>query len=167
MSAARWYVVQTRPHAEVKAQEHLRRQGFTTYLPQFIKLRRHARKTERVCRPLFPRYMFVLIDTTRQSCHSIRSTVGVSSLVGGETGPVAVQEGVIDALRAREDTDGYVRQDSPRLLRGTAVRVLDGVFATCLGVFEYMSDKERVAVLLEFLGRPVRVVLDAESITGA
>lgn len=167
MTGAHWYVVQTRPHAEIKAQEHLRRQGFTTYLPQFIKSRRHARKTERVGRPLFPRYMFVLIDSTQQSWHSIRSTVGVSSLVGGEKGPIAVRDGVIDALRAREDTNGYVRQNSPPLLQGAAVRVIDGVFAACLGLFECMSDKDRVAVLLDLLGRRVRVILEAESITAA
>lgn len=167
MTAARWYVVQTHPHAEAKAQEHLRRQGFSTYLPQFIKSRRHARKTERVKRPLFPRYMFVLIDSTQQNWHSIRSTIGVSSLIGGETGPVAVRDGVIDALRAREDGDGCVRPESPRFLPGAAVRVMDGVFAACLGLFECMSDKERVAVLLDLLGRRVRVVLDAESITAA
>ena len=164
---ARWYVVQTQPHAECKAQEHLRRQGFTTYLPKLIKLRRHARKTERVSRPLFPRYMFVLIDSTYQGWHAIRSTFGVSNLVGSENGPTAVREGVIEALRQREGADGHIRFDRPELLRGAAVRVLDGAFASCLGLFERMNDKDRVAVLLDFLGRRVRAVLDVESITAA
>ena len=52
-----------------------------------IKSRRHARKTEQVSRPLFPRYMFVLIDSTHQGWHAIRSTFGVSSLIGGDTEP--------------------------------------------------------------------------------
>jgi len=163
----RWYVVQTQPHAEARAQEHLRRQGFTTYLPRLIKSRRHARKTERVIRPLFPRYMFILIDSTHQGWHSIRSTFGVSSLVGSEDGPTAVREGVIEAIRQREGTDGHIRFDAPKFMRGAAVRVLDGVFASSLGLFESMNDKDRVSVLLDLLGRRVRVVLEAESVAAA
>jgi transcriptional antiterminator RfaH len=166
-NSARWYVVQTKPHAESKAQEHLRRQGFTTYLPTMIKSRRHARKTERVSRPLFPCYMFVLIDRTHQGWHAIRSTFGVSNLVGSENGPIAVREGIIEAIRQREGADGYFRLDPPKLVRGAAVRVLDGVFTSFLGLFECTSDKDRVAVLLNLLGRRVRVVLEAESVAAA
>ena len=163
MSGARWYVVQTRPHAEFKAQDHLRRQGFTTYLPKLIRARRHARKTEQVIRPLFPRYMFVRVDGA-VGWHSIRSTFGVSRLVGGENGPTAVREGIVESLRESEGTDGYFRPRGINLARGAAIRVLDGVFASCLGLFENMKDKDRVAVLLDLLGRRVRVVLEAESV---
>jgi transcriptional antiterminator RfaH len=166
-NTARWYVVQTQPNAESRAQEHLRRQGFTTYLPKLIKSRRHARKTEKVSRPLFPRYMFVLIDTTHQGWHAIRSTFGVSNLVGGENGPVAVRDGVIEDLQTREGEDGHFHFDAPKFLHGAAVRVLDGVFASCIGLFESMNDKDRVAVLLDLLGRRVRVVLETESIAAA
>ena len=162
-----WYVVETHPYAEAKAEAHLRRQGFITYLPKLLKSRRHARKTEQVSRPLFPRYMFVLIDHTHQGWHAIRSTFGVSNLVGGDNGPVAVQDGVIEALRQRETADGYFKFDAPKFVRGAAVQVLDGVFGSCLGLFESMNDKGRVAVLLDILGRRVRVVLEAESVAAA
>jgi transcriptional antiterminator RfaH len=161
---SRWYVVQTQPHAEARAQEHLRRQGFTTYLPKLRKSRRHARKTEQVSRPLFPRYMLVLIDHTHQGWHAIRSTFGVSNLVGGENGPVALRDDVIEALRQREGEDGHVHLDAPKFLRGAAVRVLDGVFASCMGMFESMNDKDRVTVLLDLLGRRVRVGLEVDSV---
>lgn len=161
---SRWYVVQTQPHAEARAQEHLRRQGFTTYLPKLRKSRRHARKIEQVSRPLFPRYMFVLIDHTHQGWHAIRSTFGVSNLVGGENGPVALRDDVIEALRQREGEDGHVHLDAPKFLRGAAVRVLDGVFASCMGMFESMNDKDRVTVLLDLLGRRVRVGLEVDSV---
>jgi transcriptional antiterminator RfaH len=44
---------------------------------------------------------------------------------------------------------------------------LDGVFTACLGLYEKMTESERVAVLLELLGRKVRVVFDADSICAA
>ena len=36
--------------------------------------------------------------------------------------------------------------------------MLDGVFSSWIGLFEGMTDEERVTVLLELLGRKVRVV---------
>lgn len=167
MTAARWYVVQTRPHAECKAQEHLRRQGFKTYLPKLIKTRRHARKVEMVSRPLFPSYLFVSIDATNQPWRAIRSTIGVAALVGSEDGPTPLQEGVVETLRGKEDADGFFHPAAAAFSTGAAIRVIDGLFASCLGFFEAMSDGQRVSVLLELLGRPVRVVLDTHSVTAA
>ena len=164
---ARWYVVQTHPHAEGRADAHLRRQGFTTYMPRLLKQRRHARKTETVSRPLFPRYMFVLIDHTHQGWHAIRSTFGVTGLVGGENGPIAVREDVIAALKAQEGDDGYVRMAARKFAAGAAVRVVDGIFASAVGFFESMSDSDRVSVLLDLLGRRVRVVLAADAVAAA
>jgi transcriptional antiterminator RfaH len=164
---ARWYVLQTQPHAEARADEHLRRQGFTTFLPQLLKRRSHARKRDLVRRPLFPRYMFVRIDTARQHWQAIRSTFGVVSLVGGDNGPCPVRDGVVEALRARQGKDGFFRAEDRKFSPGEAICVLDGIFASTMGSFEAMNDHERVSVLLEILGRRVRVVLDLESVVAA
>lgn len=166
--SARWYVVQTQPHAEPRADAHLRRQGFNTFLPTFLKRRRHARKTDTIIRPLFPGYMFVQIDITSQSWHTIRSTLGVNRLVGSESGPTPLQDGIVESMLARRDTQGHFRMPIRcRFLPGVAIRVVDGLFTSAIGVFENMSDSDRVSVLLDLLGRRVRVVLDTESIAVA
>jgi transcriptional antiterminator RfaH len=46
------------------------------------------------------------------------------------------------------------------------VRVVDGVFETYTGLFEG-TDRERVAVLLNVLGRKVRVILKQDQIVAA
>ena len=43
----------------------------------------------------------------------------------------------------------------------------EGVLSDCLGLFEGMSDRDRVVILLDMLGRKVRVVLDEEFIVAA
>ena len=43
----------------------------------------------------------------------------------------------------------------------------DGAFQQCLGLYEGMTSNERVTVLLELLGRKVRVSLDAERLIAA
>ncbi len=58
----RWYVVHTHTRGERLAMVNLRRQGLDTYLPQYLKRRRHARRTEWIPAPLFPRYLFVAMD---------------------------------------------------------------------------------------------------------
>jgi transcriptional antiterminator RfaH len=166
--SGRWYVVQTRPYAEGRADVHLRRQGFTTFLPKVLKHRRHARKIETVARPLFPGYMFVRVDTSSQGWRAIRSTIGVTALVGGENGPVPVRDGIVESLRAQEGEDGYFRFPTVcKLTPGASIRVVDGIFSSAIGFFESMSDNERVSVLLDLLGRRVRVVLDPDSVAAA
>lgn len=163
-----WYVAQCHPRAEGKAVWHLNRQGFETYVPKFLKRRRHARRTETVAAPLFPRYLFVSVDMASQRWLSIQSTIGVSKLVCNGTVPAPVPAGVVDALRQQEDADGFfVMNQRPTFAPGAAVRVVDGAFATCFGLFEGLRDGERVAVLLDLLGRKVRVVLDDLSVVAA
>ena len=167
-SHPRWYVAHTHPHAEAKATAHLNRQGFETYFPRYLKRRRHARRVETVAVPLFPRYLFVAVDLSVQRWRSIYSTIGVTRLVCNGDDPTAVSDGIVEALKRREDADGFVKLDFRTPFRaGDKVRVLDGAFTSCLGLFEGMAERERIAILLDLLGRKVRVVLDADLISAA
>ena len=163
-----WYVVQTQPNAENKAVIHLSRQGFSIYLPRYLKRRRHARRIDVVAAPLFPRYLFVQINMAVQRWRSIYSTVGVSRLVSNGEFPAKVPEQVVGMLKSREDAKGYVQLDcKARFRAGDKVRILEGVFCDCLGLYEGMPDRDRVAILLDLLGRKVRVLLDVETIAAA
>jgi len=163
-----WYVIQTHVNAETRAACNLVRQGFDVYLPRYLKRRSHARKVEKVPVPLFPRYMFVWIDTATQRWRSVQSTFGVSNLISHGADPAPLAHEVIRSLKAREDGCGYVQLDQrPRIAMGAKVRVLAGVFAENLGLFDGMADRDRVAVLLDLLGRKVRVTLDADMVAVA
>lgn len=163
-----WYVVQTQANSEKKAVAHLARQGFATYLPRYLKRRRHARRVDVVAAPLFPRYLFVEIDMAVQRWRSIYSTVGVSRLVCNGEFPVPVPERVVNLLKNREDTSGFIQLDHrPKFKTGDKVRVLEGAFYDYLGIYDGMLDRDRVEILLDLLGRKVRVLLDAEAIAAA
>ena len=163
-----WFVAHTHPHAEAKASLHLVRQGFEVYLPRYLKRRGHARKIETIAAPLFPRYLFVAVDMAAQRWRSIYSTVGIARFVSNGNEPVAVPAGVVEALKSREGDDGLVKLDRhPRFSPGDKVRVLEGAFSDCLGLFEGVSERERVTILLDLLGRKVRVLLDAELVAAA
>jgi transcriptional antiterminator RfaH len=165
---SRWYVVQTQVNGEAKAAQNLQRQGFDIYLPRYLKRRRHARRIDFVAKPLFPRYMFVAIDMATQRWRSIQSTFGVSRLVCNGDDPAAVPDGVVGALKAREDAKGFVRMETrPVFSPGDKVRVLAGAFMDNAGLFNGMADHDRVSILLDMLGRKVRVLLDVDMVAAA
>ncbi len=168
VSCGTWYLIHSHAHAELKASEHLRRQGFETYLPRYLKQRRHARRIEKVPAPLFPRYLFAAVDMASQRWLSIDSTIGVSKLVRNGDHPAAVPASVVETLKRREDASGYVQLDRrPSFSPGDKVCVVGGTFQDYLGLYEGMSGRERVAILLDLLGRKVRVVLDSGFIEAA
>jgi transcriptional antiterminator RfaH len=167
-TAVRWYVVQTQANSEVKAAQNLMRQGYEIYLPQYLKRRRHARKVDCVARPLFPRYVFVAVDTAAQRWRSIQSTFGVSHLVTNGNEPAVVPQGVVLSLKMRQDEKGFIKMDTrPKFAPGDKVRVLAGVFMDSAGLFDGARDHDRIAILLDILGGKVRVQLDAEQVAAA
>jgi transcriptional antiterminator RfaH len=164
----RWYVVHAQPNAEAKAVRHLENQGFRPYLPRRLKRRRHARRVEHVAAPLFPRYLFVRLDLDRERWRAIRSTVGVADLVCRGDGPAPVPDGIVEAIRAREDERGLVLlREAPSFHKGDAVTIAEGALEGCAGLFEGASDQERVVVLLNLLGRQVEVRVPAEALDTA
>ena len=164
---ARWFVAHTHPNQEVRAVLNLQRQGFEAYLPRYLKKRRHARKTEVVPAPVFPRYVFVSMDLARQRWLAVRSTIGVQRLVGSADAPLPLPCGIVEGLRQRQDEQGYVQLALPGFRPGDKVRVLGGAFEECLGLFEGVPDDHRSTILLDLMGRKVRVTLDSGLIAAA
>jgi transcriptional antiterminator RfaH len=160
-----WFAVHTHPREELKASLNLIRQGYAVYLPRYLKLRRHARRVERVQSPLFPRYLFVFVDQSRQSWSAIRSTFGVSQLVSNGLDPVEVPQSIIEAIRARENEEGLVALSTIHgFVPGDPVRIVDGPLIDHQAIFDCMADADRVVVLLELLGRKLRTKVPLEAL---
>ncbi|MCD6075254.1 MAG: transcriptional activator RfaH [Rhodospirillales bacterium] len=163
-SEPQWIAVLTHANSETRAEHHLRRQGFAVYLPRYLKLVRHAHRSDYLPRPLFPRYLFVDLSA-RASWRSILSTVGVSNIVCAGDRLTTVPVSVIDEIRAREDQEGYVRLNRGRTFnRGEAIRVDLGSCDELDGIFESCDEHERVTILVNILGRQVRTRLPLEAI---
>jgi transcriptional antiterminator RfaH len=163
-----WYVVQTQSNSEGKAAFHLQRQDFTVYLPQYLKRWRHARKAEMRPTPLFPRYLFVAMDIAQARWQAIRSTIGVSALICNGDRPTPVPEGVVDEIRTRENESGLVAlQLAIPYKKGDAITVVQGALAGASGFFECFEDRDRVVLLLDMLGRQMRVKLPAVTVAAA
>ena len=157
----RWYVVQSRPHKELYAATNLQNQAFRTFIPRIRKTIRHARRTKTVSAPLFPRYLFVSLDLSRDLWRSVRGTFGVSCLVMNGDRPRPVPRGLVEQLIATTSgTRGVDFRD--RLALGQDVRFLTGPFADKIGRLVSLDDAGRVAVLLEILGAERQIAVAPE-----
>jgi transcription elongation factor/antiterminator RfaH len=158
-----WYAVHTKPHREFSAQMQLGTQGFRTFLPRHRKTVRHARKLRTVSAPLFPRYLFVALDLSRDRWRSVNGTFGVTRLVMGEEGPVPVPRGVVESLVATCRAGGHLDLGAA-LGPGDRVRVLAGPFADLVGDLIRIDAAGRVRVLLRLLGGEVPVSIAREAL---
>jgi len=161
-----WYVVNTKFREEFKASMHLNRQGFETYLPQYKKTRRHARKSYDALIPLFPKYLFVKFDLDMENWSFINSTIGVSKLIKFGAMPAPVPEKLITEIQEREDAEGMVSLNRPlNIIPGDKITINIGAFNDHTGIFEAQDDNERAVILLNLMGRDVRVRLSSGAIS--
>jgi transcription antitermination factor NusG len=162
----RWFVAQTLSHREQLAHFHIGTQGFRSFLPRFHKTIRHARTLREVIAPVFPGYIFVVLNPERDRWRSINGTFGVARLVSAHHRPTPVPTGVVEALLASVDESGLLRFDRG-LKPGQSVRVVAGPFAQVLGVLQRLDAKGRVQVLLNIMGRQSAVMMDQADLTAA
>ena len=147
-----WYAVNTHARAESRAQAHLNNQGFETYLPQYSRQRRHARRIDYVRAPLFPRYLFVRLDIKVDHWTPVLSTIGVQSIVRNGTQPAAIPDGIIDEIRGRETENGLVLLNALQRFRpGDAVTLDHGPFGGRNALFDSENDENRIVVLLNIM----------------
>src|SRR3954452_17174111 len=96
--AERWFAVQTQPRAEARARLQLANQNFRAFLPKRECTIRHARRIVSAVRPFFPRYLFVVLDRTRDQWRSVNGSFGVASLLMCGNDPCSVPAGVVETM---------------------------------------------------------------------
>ena len=151
----RWFVVYTQVRGEERAVRHLENQGIRCFLPRYRKTRRHARKTDTVLEPLFPRYLFTEFDPDASIWRSINGTRGVVGLLTGGARPLPVPKGMVERLWAEAAQDGTTPLTALGMFwKGRKVRVKSGPFANQRAeVAQVPPDgKDRVQILLNLLG---------------
>jgi len=167
VAGKRWYLVYTKVRQEKVAQTNLDRQGYEVYLPLVRQVRRRLGRRVSVIGAMFPRYLFVRLDSDTDNWAPIRSTLGVVSIVRFGQEPARVPDRFIVYLRSREDEQGMQTVTVDELKRGTRVRVTEGSLMGFEGVYQARTGHERVVVLLEIMGKVARTVVDRESLESA
>jgi transcriptional antiterminator RfaH len=159
-----WYCVRTRPkHEHIAALNLTRRLGLQVFNPRLRMERATRRGVVRIVEPLFPCYLFVRCDLAEQVDH-IRYTNGISSIVHFGARIPAVPTEVIEELQqCFESEEPLTVQD--QLCVGAEVTVAEGSLVGSRGiVVRVLPAKQRVQILLDFLGRTTLTEVNRNSL---
>lgn len=159
-----WYTLHTHPHKESQVVQYLQSNNIVTFYPT-LKVKPVNPRSSRV-RGFFPRYLFVQADLDEVGLNGLQWIPGAVGLVsfGGE--PAVVPDAFIHELKrrlARIEQSGGLHLDG--LKQGDSVRIVKGPFADCEAIFDArLPAEERVLVLLHWLGREVKVKVNANAV---
>ena len=163
IGGAAWFCLRSRPKHEHIAADYLRKIGVETFLPR-IRFKRVTRQgTVWTTEALFPNYLFARFDW-QDSLRRVQAVRGVSGVVHfGKRWPT-ISEETIQQLRQAVGTD-ELRVVPARLEPGDEVRIAAGALRGLEAVIaRVLPARERVAVLLEFLGRQTTIELPADAV---
>lgn len=141
-----WYTVRCISQRETRSELRLRECGYETYQPRYERDRSGARYTsEKYTTALFPGYFF--LHTHRPGLTPRERGWDILNLLSQ-----AVPDQAIEELKQRE-SNGIIRLPEP-FEPGAAIELVsDDSFFGQRGLYQGMTDDDRVSVLLTMLGR--------------
>jgi transcription elongation factor/antiterminator RfaH len=159
----RWYAIQTKTNKEKEVEKRLSDLRIEVFLPWLRMRRRIGSRFHWAHVPLFPSYLFCRLDII-QSGKAARYAPGVKDFLKFGNHIAEVGEGIVTALRER-CPQGIAQLEWASAKPGDPVKINEGPFSGLEAIFEKkMKGSERVAVLLDILGRQTRLVLPSESV---
>ena len=161
---AAWFCLKSQPKHEHIAAAHLRQtRAVEVFLPR-IRFKRATRQGMAwVTEALFPGYLFARFDW-RESLRLVRHSRGVSGVVHfGERWPV-IPDDVIRELQQAIGAD-ELRSLPAEFAPGDEVKLIDGAMSGLHAVVaRLVPARERVAVLMDFLGRQTMIEVPLDHI---
>jgi transcriptional antiterminator RfaH len=151
-----WYLIYTKSRQEEAAQENLMRQGYTTYLPMIQVEKRIRGKYQKQLAVMFPRYLFVRLNTSTDNWMPIRSTIGVQKLVEFGGIPARAPDQLILELQQSERVYNEQIKNKAGFCYGEAVEFVTGSLQGYKAMFEKYVSRDRVAVMLNIIGEYTR-----------
>ena len=159
-----WFCLRSQPKHEHIAAAHLKKMAAVeVFLPR-VRFQRATRQgLAWVTEALFPNYLFARFDW-QNSLRQVQAARGVSSVVHfGERWPV-IEAAVIADLQLAFGAD-ELHIISAELLPGDAVQIAEGSLSGVRAVVSrVIPGRERVAVLMDFLGRQTTIEVPTQAV---
>ncbi len=169
-AGARWYCVRTSPKREHFAAHNLKSAEEVHVFCPRIRFRKVTRRGPVwFVEAMFPGYLFARFDYT-QHHRLVRYSSGVTGILHFGQRVVAVADEVIDSLRVRIGnlSEIPIIEIPGSVSVGDPVNIAEGAFNGLEGVVtQLLSGKDRVRVLIEFLGRQLEAEVNQTSVVRA
>ncbi len=161
---AAWYCLQSQRKHERIATICLRMlKGVIVFFPRVRFKRRTSQGLVWVTEAMFPSYLFAHFELTEMHL-KVRYAHGVSGIVRfGDRFPT-IEDHVVERLR---DLTGVaeIRELSHELSPGDQVKIVDGAFVGLEAVItRVLPAKQRIRVLMDFLGRKMEAEVERSSV---
>jgi len=162
---AAWYCVRSKTKQEHVAAGSLRQvPGIEVFAPRLRFRKTTQRGQVWFVEALFPGYLFARFDWATQ-LKLVQYARGVTGVVHFGVQPAQVPEAAMEELRRTMD-DREVRILAPALAVGDEVQMVGGPMAGLqVVVQQLLPARERVKVLLDFLGRRVEAEVAVSEVT--
>jgi len=163
-SKTAWYCLRSQPKHEHIAAAHLRLlEGVTVFCPR-IRFKRATRQgLVSVTEAMFPGYLFARFELAEMH-RQVRYTHGVSGIVRFADRYTTIEEGALAQLRGHTGA-ADIKELNYDLSEGDQVQIVGGAFGGLEAVVtQVLSPKERVKVLLEFLGRKMEAEVQCSGV---
>ena len=158
-----WWVVETKPQAELTAINNLENQGFSSYCPLFKSESIRGRQLKIITSPLFPRYVFVKANlVAHKKIHLIRSTIGVSQLLKVGEKPTKVPCQIIFELKQIESEK--LNKTKSHFKQGDHVKIRDGLYKDIEAIYQMDDGINRAVVLLSILNKETPLYIDKKAL---
>jgi transcriptional antiterminator RfaH len=159
-----WFCLRSQPKHEHIAARHLRQlAGLDVFLPRIRFQRKSRLGPVWVTEALFPNYLFARFNW-KTALRLVQSTPGVGGVVHfGPRWPTVADDVIEELRRLFGGEQLHVISREPKA--GDPVQIAGGVFHDLRAVVtQVMPARERVTVLLDFLGRQTAVELPLSNI---
>ena len=161
-----WYVLLSKPKQDEKAEFNLRNQGYEVYRPMAKRLRKYRGKMIEREESLFPRYLFVSLDTINDNWAPIRSTRGVSQIVRFGMEPAKIPAELINDLKVSEGILAEKAIEMDRFKKGEKIIIETGPYRGIQAIFECYQDGDQcVHVLFEMMGKMTKLPINVTNIS--
>jgi transcriptional antiterminator RfaH len=169
----RWFCIHAQPKREHIAAAALYQFGTVEVFCPRIRYRKATRRgAVWFIEALFPGYFFARFDFPSQHM-AVRHALGVKTIVHFGSQTAILTDDIILGLRERCGSDPRdpirpIIEIDPEPEIGEVVRVAEGAFQGLEAVVtRIMSGKERVRILIEFLGRQIEAEVGTDAIVPA
>ena len=164
LNDGRWYLIQCKPRESFRAETNLNNQGYQCFHPTYPVKRKIAGVVQSVIAPLFPHYLFVLLNST-DNWSSIRSTRGVSKIVYFNSLPASLDHHIIAGLQQQcARLNGQAAE--PILKVGQRVVITEGCFKELEAIVTATSGEERVTLLINLFNRQQYIDVSVHAVAG-
>jgi len=162
-----WFCLKAQPKREHLAATALRRQFHIECVSPRLRFRKLTRRGPVwFVEAMFPGYLFAKFVYSTQH-RSVESSHGVRGIVRFGQRLATLPENTVIALQSKTGAEEVVTID-PSLKIGQPVHIVEGPFQGLeVVVTQVLPAKERIRVLLEFLGRSMEMEVAAEKVLAA